>query len=324
MVPDTDVINIIEEMSTTTQVHDTTYSSKDKNTFSSLKEKISRTAQFLQDLKLISQDCQDLEADQQDDKEKQVFNRRIVQVGAEIQDARDLLSTLCKHHLPDRHWRLVFEVVDEVDPSGSTGLLSGFDMDPSVQFFGIDWERAFGRCYGLSMQIKQLEVLLKEDPEVEIDILLINRMLRDLAAIEADVQSHSEAVLRGRLSKSQRQLIFDEQSKYAALTIVSKPSHKSSMSKSRSFRDASLKSRPVKYKRNKTTNLDKLTSSMSAHTLKCPTEEEHQAMISGADHTQCDDKKSTMVTINSSSIKQQRKNSGTFMQNVTSMFKNIR
>ena len=77
MVPDTDVINIIEEMSTTTQVHDITYSSKDKNTFSSLKEKISRTAQFLQDLKLISQDCQDLEADQQDDKEKQVFNRRI-------------------------------------------------------------------------------------------------------------------------------------------------------------------------------------------------------------------------------------------------------
>ena len=59
----------------------------------------------------------------------------------------------------------------------------------------------------------------------------------------------------------------------------------SSMSKSRSFRDASLKSRPVKYKRNKTTNLDKLTSSMSAHTLKCPTEEEHQAMISGADHS---------------------------------------
>ena len=76
------------------------------------------------------------------------------------------------------------------------------------------------------MQIKQLEVLLKEDPEVEIDILMINKMLRELAAIEADVLSHSEAVLRGRLSKSQRQLIFDEQSKYAALTTVSKPSHK--------------------------------------------------------------------------------------------------
>ena len=38
----------------------------------------------------------------------------------------------------------------------------------------------------------------------------------------------------------------------------------------------------------------------------------------------CDDKKSTVVTINSSSVKQHRKDSGTFMQNVTSMFKNIR
>ena len=72
------------------------------------------------------------------------------------------------------------------------------------------------------------------------------------------------------------------------------------MSKSRSFRDASLKSRPVKYKRNKTTNLDKLTSSMSAHTLKCPTEEEHQAMISGADHSKI---KSTSYSLLSSNKK---------------------
>merc|ERR1711874_734637 len=117
---------------------------------------------------------------------------------------------------------------------------------------------------GLSMQIKQLEVLLKEDPEVEIDILLINRMLRDLAAIEADVLSHSEAVLRGRLSKSQRQLIFDEQNKYAPLTTST------AISKSKSFRDSKKGSRPmIKYRKNKTTNLDKLTSSMSAHTIRC-------------------------------------------------------
>ena len=34
-----------------------------------------------------------------------------VQVGAEIQDARDLLSILCKHRLPDRQWRLLFEAI---------------------------------------------------------------------------------------------------------------------------------------------------------------------------------------------------------------------
>ena len=84
------------------------------------------------------------------------------------------------------------------------------------------------------------------------------------------------------------------------------------MPKSRSFRDSSQRYRPIKYKKNKTTNLDKLTSSMSAHTLKCSSSDDEQQAIL--------DKKSTVVTI--SPVK--RKNSGSFMQSVTSMFKNIR
>lgn len=308
MVPDTDVINIIEEMSeSSAQEHDTSSLENELSSLSSLKEKISRTAQFLQDLKLLSKEFQDLEGDQEE-KDKQIFTRRIVQVGAEIQDARDLLSVLCKHRLPERQWRLLFEAIEEPDCQNS--CLSGFDVDPSVQFFGIDWERVFGRCFSLSMQIKQLETIFKENSVAELDLLIVNKMLRELAAIEADVLSHSEAVLRGRLSKSQRQLIFDEQLKYASITAT-KP--QKALPKSKSFRDPSHKSRPIKYKKNKTTNLDKLTSSMSAHTLKCSSssDEDQQAML---------DKKSTVVTI--SPVK--RKNSGSFMQNVTSMFKNIR
>ena len=82
MVPDTDVINIIEEMSTKSSAleHDTASSNVREEEFqsslSSLKEKISRTAQFLQDLKLLSQEIQDLEGDQED-KDKQIFTRRI-------------------------------------------------------------------------------------------------------------------------------------------------------------------------------------------------------------------------------------------------------
>lgn len=57
-----------------------------------------------------------------------------------------------------------------------------------------------------------------EDDSADLDLVLISKMLRDLAAIETDVHSHSEAVLRGRLSKSQRQLIFDAQNKFASLT----------------------------------------------------------------------------------------------------------
>ena len=93
-------------------------------------------------------------------------------------------------------------------------------MDPSVQFFGIDWERVSGRCFSLSMHANILETLLHDNTEAQLDLVLINKMLRDLAVIEADVLSHSEAVLRGRLSKSQRQLILDEQVKYASLSTT--------------------------------------------------------------------------------------------------------
>ena len=177
---------------------------------------------------------------------------------------------------------------DDNDGFGRRGVLNGFDVDPSVRFFGIDWESVFGRCFSLSLNAKifgdqildaaitfstatQEQKMRRRD---DFDLVLINRILRDLAALEADVTSHAEAVLQGRLSKSQRRLIQREQLKYSSTPVSSthqqqrlsaKPSTK--VSKSRSFRDAiknttsSAKSRQaIKYKKNKTTNFDKLST----------------------------------------------------------------
>ena len=52
------------------------------------------------------------------------------------------------------------------------------------------------------MQTEQLETFIEDNSQLEFDLLVVNKMLRELAAIEADVLNHSEAVLRGRLSKS--------------------------------------------------------------------------------------------------------------------------
>lgn len=309
MVPETDVINVVEEEKKIVP--------KD---LTSLKEKISRTSQFLQELKVLSKDCQELEENQE--KDKQIFRRRTLQVGAEIQDARDTLSNICQDKLPARQWKLLFESAED------TELLNGFDLDPSVQFFGIDWERDFGRCSSLSLHANLLEEAVNSD--TELDLVLISKMLRDLTAIEADVLSHSEAVLRGRLSKSQRQLIFDEQNKYASMLttpsvsifciqVINETFCKQQVSKSRSFRDTSGKSRPsAKYKKTKTTQLDKLTSSMSAHTIKCSNSDE--------DDGQTDallDKKATMVSLAGPQMRRKSSSTG-FMQNMSSMFKNIR
>lgn len=366
MVPETDVINVIEQP--TSLVTSKQMPNKKKNNIAALKEKISRTSEFLQQLKVLSAGCQELDSSQLE-KDKEIFSRRTIQVGAEIQDAKDLLSSICKDRLPDRQWKLLFES-DDSDLDDKLG----FDLDPSVQFFGIDWERVFGRCFSLSMHVNLLESALalqeseleaesqnklnkqtnflnsEENPQSvqlapELDLVRINKMLKELAAIETDVLSHSEAVLRGRLSKSQRQLIFDEQNKYASLTT------QTSISKSKSFRDAGSgsKNRPrqaIKYRKNKTTNLDKLTSSMSAHTIRCG--EENNSSTDDGNENNSDEqtnsllencKKSTLVSMSASS--QRKSTSGSmsgsgngsnngssttsgFMQNVTSMFKNIR
>lgn len=367
MVPETDVINVIEQP--TSLVTSKQMPNKKKNNIAALKEKISRTSEFLQQLKVLSAGCQELDSSQLE-KDKEIFSRRTIQVGAEIQDAKDLLSSICKDRLPDRQWKLLFES-DDSDLDDKLG----FDLDPSVQFFGIDWERVFGRCFSLSMHVNLLESALalqeseleaesqnklnkqtnflnsEENPQSvqlapELDLVRINKMLKELAAIETDVLSHSEAVLRGRLSKSQRQLIFDEQNKYASLTT------QTSISKSKSFRDAGSgsKNRPrqaIKYRKNKTTNLDKLTSSMSAHTIRCG--EENNSSTDDANENNSDEqtnsllencKKSTLVSMSASSKRKSTSgsmsgsgngsNNGSstttsgFMQNVTSMFKNIR
>jgi len=366
MVPETDVINVIEQP--TSLVTSKQMPNKKKNNIAALKEKISRTSEFLQQLKVLSAGCQELDSSQLE-KDKEIFSRRTIQVGAEIQDAKDLLSSICKDRLPDRQWKLLFES-DDSDLDDKLG----FDLDPSVQFFGIDWERVFGRCFSLSMHVNLLESALalqeseleaesqnklnkqtnfsssEENPQSvqsapELDLVRINKMLKELAAIETDVLSHSEAVLRGRLSKSQRQLIFDEQNKYALLPT------QTSISKSKSFRDAGSgsKNRPrqaIKYRKNKTTNLDKLTSSMSAHTIRCG--EENKSSNDDGNENNSDEqtnsllencKKSTLVTMSASSKRKSTSgsmsgsgngsNNGSsttsgFMQNVTSMFKNIR
>lgn len=96
------------------------------------------------------------------------------------------------------------------------GVLSGL-IDPSVRFFGMDWESMFQRCTSISNDVKVLGDTLHNGTTARLDSPLVNKILKDLASIEADVNSHAEAVLQGRLSKSQRKLIHREQLKYSSV-----------------------------------------------------------------------------------------------------------
>ena len=100
MVPESDVINVIEQptsgvLITSKQMSNKQSTTNKKNNIAALKEKISRTSEFLQQLKVLSAGCQELDS-AQPEKDKEIFSRRTIQVGAEIRDARDLLSSICK------------------------------------------------------------------------------------------------------------------------------------------------------------------------------------------------------------------------------------
>jgi len=277
-----------------------------------LKANVTRTNQFLTELKALSESCQEYipaieyEVDENGElhKERQVFIRRIVQLGAELQDAKDTVLSICKECMPNRQWRILLDIigpnckpeVDDDEDEFIVSMMGSCNLDPSVRFFGIEWERVFGRCFSLSLNVKifgqqimnATEDTFRQSSGSSIDLILVNTLMKDFSTLEADVASHGEAVLQGRLSKSQQRLIRREQLKNCAPLshtaninnnfrrkasgIVRKTSSSKStnLQKSKSFRrvgPTSLattgrkQSEPIyKYRKNKTTHLDKLGS----------------------------------------------------------------
>lgn len=184
---------------------------------------------------------------------------------------------------------------------------------------------------------------MNEKKKEHCDLVLVNRILRDLASLQADVTSHAEAVLQGRLSKSQRKLIQKEQLKYssqASFSQSSKPANP--VTKSRSFRDPNKSqaacAKPkqgIKYKKNKTTNLDKLmlVPRIETEDKSVEDEDQHRRHIEPSNMivtaTGCG---GGSVTTTVSAVPQSSRGEdlqltrkkGSFMQNVSSMLKNIR
>lgn len=246
------------------------------------------------------------------------------------------------------------------------GMLTGL-VDPSVRFFGMDWEIMFQRCRSISEDIKDFgdKVQLSSIGASErFDLSLVNKILKDLASIEADVNSHAEAVLQGRLSKSQRKLIHKEQLKYSSVVtckrqptscVTSSPClKKSSVPKSQSFCDQTKLSAnhqktttTYKFKRSKTSSQmsEDLSHSYSQWT-RSPEKrgvnfceegcfnacDEQQQLIdrTAATLVTTTNSRGTVVTVISTKTStaiadlQFTKKKSSFLQNLSVMLKNIR
>jgi hypothetical protein len=225
---------------------------------------------------------------------------------------------------------LVFEAADGQDPAEVDPY-----HDPSVRFFGLDWQQLFARCFSLSLNVAALRVQLTE-PGVEVDLVLLSGVLRDLARIEIEVAAHGEAVLHGRLSKSQQMLISREQSRVSSMTPTGATATASArVSKSRSFRESSSGRKQQRYRKNRTTDLHKLSlpsalpsnnsSSTAATASHAKRDEEEEEELNK-------EWREVMAKANAENNGAGGDNDGggggkrktSFIQNVSSLFKNMR
>lgn len=222
-------------------------------------------------------------------------------MSTEIQDAKDLILAICKPRVSVRQLELINSSTEsDADPA----------IDPSVRFFGLDWQQIFGKCFSLSLNLQIFRTQAMDDG-CSLDLVLLNTILKDLTNIEVDVNSHCEAVLHGRLSKSQQLLIQQEQRRFSSLAPPNPAGLDHKVAKSRSFRDTTgqKKVRQVqRYKKNKTTDFNKLTPSVTTGNISGHQNERDQKSI---------DKEWQEVL-------QEPRRKTSFIQNVSSIFKNIR
>merc|ERR1712107_292583 len=73
-----------------------------------------------------------------------VINRRLLQISSEIDDIHDDLVNLVKTNLNPRQIQFLEE----------TRHQDTVDMDPSVQFFGVEWNGVFTKCFQLGLSIR--------------------------------------------------------------------------------------------------------------------------------------------------------------------------
>ncbi|QQP57104.1 Uncharacterized protein FKW44_001983 [Caligus rogercresseyi] len=130
---------------------------------SSSRSKMKRITCLLHELQNLSKVCEDIQ--------ESCKENRVLQLKTELEDVKDILYTLVESRLSPR----------QLNP-----------FDPSIRFFGIDWEAIFGRCFNVSISICVFSSSFTSQG-ASLDIVLLNSIFSHLSRIEAEMDSHAEA-----------------------------------------------------------------------------------------------------------------------------------
>ena len=193
-------------------------------------ERLGRATALMQELSQL----QDSPADR-------LVARRLVQITAELEDVRDLLLTSVQPRLSPR--QLAVLLADSASPET--------ELDPSVRFFGVEWDVVFGRCFGLGLNIRIFQQRLAAG---SVDTLGLAAILAELAAVERLMEQHGLALQSGSLSSEQLSRQLDRQVRVSQLGQAARANTPQGENTQRKIK---------KYKKNKTDNLtNKMSNTM--------------------------------------------------------------
>jgi len=199
---------------------------KDGNEGQEVEEKLGRTTRYMQEIKKIGTSMKN--------EDLLLVKRRVMQIIAELEDIRDFLVDSVKDKLSPRQLSVLDDDQEELD------------KDPSVQFFGVEWDSVFAKCFSLGLNIRIFKQRLEGDM---VDSISLASILSELKMVQNQMEQHSIALLSGRLSSEQLSQQLQQQLRVSQVGQLARSNDIQEME------DKEGMKRVVKYRKNKTENL---------------------------------------------------------------------
>jgi len=194
-----------------------------------VEDKLGRTTRYMQEVKTLGTSMKK--------EEIMLGKRRVMQIVAELEDIRDILLDSVRDNLTPRQLSVL--VYEEGGP----------ETDPSEQFFGVEWDSVFAKCFSLGLNIRIFKQRLEAGM---VDTINLASILAELRTVENQIEQHSIALLSGRLSAEKLSDQFQQQVRVSQLGQVARSNN------ILETQEENLKSGQkslVKYRKNKTENL---------------------------------------------------------------------
>ena len=120
--------------------------------------------------------------------ERILRERRMIQILTELEDIKDDLSNLVSGKVSPRQ----IQFLKDTESSDDDAII-----DPSVQFFGVEWNSVFAKCFNIGLNVRIFKQRLAADC---VDLGGLAVILQDLSEVRRNMEHHRRALESGALT----------------------------------------------------------------------------------------------------------------------------